>query len=64
MKTIGISFIAGKIFFNAKQRLKAHGDIDIMSLWTPNSKKTEKTTVKKLLAKTGKTSVRFYTSNW
>lgn len=40
------------------------GEIEIMSLWTQNNKKTYKTTVEELLKKGGKGPVKFFTPNW
>lgn len=42
----------------------AKGEVEIMSLWTQNNKKTYKTTVEKLLAGGAASPVKFFTPNW
>ncbi|MBL4648095.1 MAG: hypothetical protein JKY03_00060 [Aureispira sp.] len=40
------------------------GEIEIMSLWTQNSKNTYKTTIDELLTKGAASPVKFFTPNW
>ena len=42
----------------------AKGEIEIMSLWTQNNKKTYKTTIQGLLDVNAKGPVKFFTPNW